>query len=85
MANILVNLQLPDGKKHLIQFDNRLTYDDLLTELTNDLALPVKSSPKEDYVLSLVGALNLTDGATLKLMERHPSTLSILEKVHLVE
>ncbi|MGH9832292.1 MAG: hypothetical protein ACREBD_08730 [Blastocatellia bacterium] len=74
MAYVQVNIIAPDGKRYRSEVDEQVDYDELLNALVKDLELPVANSPSMDYELAISGAVKLEDGATIRILARHPHT-----------
>lgn len=74
MAYVQVDIITPDGKRYRVEADEQVAYDELLKALVERLELPVANSPSLDYELAISGALKLEDGATIRILSRHPHT-----------
>jgi hypothetical protein len=80
MSEVSVNLLSPDGSMYRVRLDAQAQYDELLSALVERLGLPVRKSPKDDYVLNLIGALKLEDDATIAIGELNPPDSYIANK-----
>jgi hypothetical protein len=86
MAYVQVNIIAPDGKRYRSEVDEQVDYDELLNALVKDLGLPVANSPSLDYELAISGAVKLKDGATIRILSRHPQTeITRTKQIVLVE
>lgn len=69
MAYVEVTIVTPNGEEYVAQVDEFADPDELLLGLVRDMELPLHTERGEsiEYQLTLVGAIRIEEGATIRI------------------